>query len=394
MQMSKEILINQLFAGKYLDEGENIGHEVINLFKDDDGNHNLFITPSGRVNGHDLEYILFVRNVSARKTVEVVGLAKGINRITPEEMNNVRYAGVSLDQIFSNNIYHGGTDIFSEHITFRVEKLFLPSRRIFITIENEYNNDEYTLHLKSKRQVIIPQGMREYYSDKLDNEAFTELMSLIDNSELWNDNSTEKLFPDGAIHSISPSFLEVIRKEDDENVFSNLLAYYFEYSHRSFQRFAAEFLNIAEMNISFSLQRETKNRIDIWIESEKDIIVIENKIKSGINGISGDDYSQLNKYYETAEKEAAKYNKQTHFYIFAPDYAKLDLSKFGVKDVYKIIRYSEIYRFFIEETETYIADPSFPVFIRGLKRHTLTFSELQFDIMRSRLLRKINLLHN
>lgn len=29
--MSKEILINQLFAGKYLDEGENIGHEVINL---------------------------------------------------------------------------------------------------------------------------------------------------------------------------------------------------------------------------------------------------------------------------------------------------------------------------------------------------------------------------
>ena len=36
--MSKEILINQLFAGEYLNEGENIGHEVINLFRDDDGN--------------------------------------------------------------------------------------------------------------------------------------------------------------------------------------------------------------------------------------------------------------------------------------------------------------------------------------------------------------------
>ena len=72
--MAKEILINQLFAGKYLDEGENIGHEVINLFKDDDGNHNIFITPTGLVNGHDLEYILFVRNFSARKTVEVVGV--------------------------------------------------------------------------------------------------------------------------------------------------------------------------------------------------------------------------------------------------------------------------------------------------------------------------------
>ena len=32
-----EILINQLFAGSYLNEGANIGHEVINLFKDDNG---------------------------------------------------------------------------------------------------------------------------------------------------------------------------------------------------------------------------------------------------------------------------------------------------------------------------------------------------------------------
>lgn len=30
-----EILINQLFAGAYLQEGTNIGHEVINLFRDD-----------------------------------------------------------------------------------------------------------------------------------------------------------------------------------------------------------------------------------------------------------------------------------------------------------------------------------------------------------------------
>ncbi len=102
--MAREILINQLFAGRYLDEGVNIGHEVINLFKDDNGNHNIFITPSGVVNGHNLEYVLFVRNVSARKTVEVIGLAKGISCITEKDMMNVRYAGVSLDQIFSNNL--------------------------------------------------------------------------------------------------------------------------------------------------------------------------------------------------------------------------------------------------------------------------------------------------
>ena len=60
---SKEILINQLFAGRYLDEGENIGHEVINLFKDDKGDNLLYITPSGRVVNHNVDSILFVRNI-------------------------------------------------------------------------------------------------------------------------------------------------------------------------------------------------------------------------------------------------------------------------------------------------------------------------------------------
>ena len=394
--MSKEILINQLFAGRYLDEGENIGHEVINLFRDDNGNHNLFITPSGRVNGHDLEYILFVRNVAARRTVEVVGLAAGICCITDEEMKSVRYAGVSLDQIFSNNTYHGEIDPFTNHITYRAERFLLPARRVFITLEEHSDFDEYTVCLNSERQVIIPQGMREYYSNEVDSIAYGELKKLIEDNDLWRENTTEKLVPDGAVQNKAPSFLEVIRKEDDENIFSNLLSYFFEYSHRSFQKFSADpdLLGIADMSASFVLYREIMDRVDIWIESEKDIIVIENKIKSGINGVTGDDYSQLNKYREKAEKEAALHNKRTHYYIFAPDYARLDLSQFGLRDVYKIIRYSQIYSFFVKEAETYIADRAFPDFIRGLKRHTLTYPELQFDTMRSRLLRKINMLQN
>ncbi len=54
------------------------------------------------------------------------------------------------------------------------------------------------------------------------------------------------------------------------------------------------------------------------------------------------------------------------------------------------IRYSNLYRFFVSEADVFIADRAFPDFIRGLRRHTLTFPELQFDTMRTRLLRKIN----
>ena len=392
--MAGEILINKLFAGKYLDEGENIGHEVINLFKDDDGYNNLFITPNGNVHDHEIESIIFVRNTSAGRTVEVIGRADKIYSISTEEMQQIKYGGVLIDQIFKNNTYRGEIDTFSEHVTFRAGSFRLPSRRVFITIDDDFSPDEYVIRLDSNRKVIIPQGMRMYYSEDKDSNAYRQLKDFLLSDDLWEkDNTTEKLFVDGNAQNVAPSFLEVIRKEDDENIFSNLLGYYFEYSRYSFQKFAADLLDIPNMSIFFTILRETMNRIDLWIESEKDIIVIENKIKSGINGISSDDYSQLNKYYETAEKEAKIQGKQTHYYIFAPNYAKLDLTPYGMKDIYKIIRYGDIYDFFIRESATYIADRAFPDFVRGLKRHTLSLAEFQFDTMRSRLLRKINQLH-
>ena len=390
--MAKEILINQLFAGRYLEEGANIGHEVINLFKDDDGYNNLFITPSGKVKGHDVEYILFVRNVSFRRTVEVIGLAEGLSGITFDEMKQIRYAGVSLDQIFSNNRYHGETDPFSNHVTYRARNFRLPSHRIFITLEGSTFTED-TVLLDSERAVLSPQSMREYYSKDTDPVAYNQLKGLINDNDKWEQtNKTEKLISEGAVQNQNPSFLEIIRKEDDENILSNLLAYFFDYSHNGFQRFAAnpDLLNIPDFGSSFTVQREAMGRVDLWIESNKDIIVIENKIKSGINGIIGNDFSQLNKYHEKAESEARKAKKKAHYYIFAPDYAKFDLKQFGLEGEYKVVKYSEINNFFVREAATYIADRIFPDFLRGLKRHTLSLPELQFETMRSRLLRKIN----
>jgi len=390
--MSKEILINQLFAGKYLEEGENIGHEVINLFKDDNGYNNLYITPSGSVSGHDIEFIIFVRNTSKRTTVEIIGVAGDIQEISGKDMNAVTYAGVSLDRIFNSNLYHGESDISSQHVTFRAGSFRVPSKPIYLTLDNDFSADEFILHLNSKKRVIIPQGMRMYYSEDKDLIAYSQLKDLVGNDELWIDeNSTEKLYPDGVVQNQAPTFLEVIKKEDDENIFSNLFSYFFEYSHQEFIKFALELLDIPDMNSAFSIYRETKYRTDIWIESEEDIIVIENKINSGVNGIK-EDSSQLNKYIKEADQEAKKSNKKTHYYIFAPDYASLDLSKFGVEDVFKTVNYSKIYDFFIKESATYLSDRCFPDFVRALKRHTLSLPELQFDTMRSRLLRKINLL--
>ena len=46
--MTKEILLNIMYTGTYLeDENANIGHEIINLFKADNGNNYIYILPYG-----------------------------------------------------------------------------------------------------------------------------------------------------------------------------------------------------------------------------------------------------------------------------------------------------------------------------------------------------------
>lgn len=66
--MGKEILINQMYAGGFLEVGNNIGHEVINLFKADDGKNYVYVTPSGKVpKERDVEMIFFSSETSQPK---------------------------------------------------------------------------------------------------------------------------------------------------------------------------------------------------------------------------------------------------------------------------------------------------------------------------------------
>ena len=45
--MSKVIILSRMYAGDYLKE--NIGHEVINLFKSDNGNNYIYVNKDGKI---------------------------------------------------------------------------------------------------------------------------------------------------------------------------------------------------------------------------------------------------------------------------------------------------------------------------------------------------------
>lgn len=394
---SSEILINQLFAGGYLSEGGNIGHEVINLFEDDAGDRYLYITPSGEVKGHDVESVVFVRHVHAHKTVEVVAVALGLSAVSDESVSSIKYGGVSLPQIFRGNTYHGGEDVFSSNVTYKADLFLVPAggRRILISIEPDFDLSSFpgSLRLNSEKRVVVPQGLRSYYSEENDGIAYAQLSALISDDSLWEcADGLGKLVSDGAISCQRPSFLEIIGKEDDELVFSNLLAYYFDFNHSAFKDFAADktLLDIPNVGLDFSVVRESKYSIDIWIESADRVIVIENKIKSGINGLKNEE-SQLDRYRREAQRYAIENGKAVGFYLFLPDYNDIDLSRFDDEGVWRVIPYSAIYRFFADNAASYISDWCYPEFLMGLERQSMTMSELNFRTMRSRFLRKIAL---
>lgn len=77
---SREIIINKMYVGGYLSEGDNIGHEIINLYKADDGKNYIYLNSQGTIelsHGESCITVLLVRKF-ASKTYKILAKAEGV----------------------------------------------------------------------------------------------------------------------------------------------------------------------------------------------------------------------------------------------------------------------------------------------------------------------------
>ena len=398
--LRSEILVNQVFSGSYLEESANIGHEVINLFKDDEGRSFLNIPKNQNIGGHDIRYVFFVTHVKSRKTVEVLAVASRLAEPTDDELAGMRYGGASMPQIF-HDIPPDNLQRLRDFVPYKAGWVAIPRHPIFLTVDDSFELPETPaagtagaelVRLKTK-QDITNTSLRKYYSEEADREVYEQLKLLAERND-WSEVK-DKVTANGTSRSAGASFLEAIRKENDELVFSNLLAYFFEYDGELLRDFCREVLRIDGMDPVTSVRREFRN-IDIWVESERHAIVIENKIKSGINGIvsieSDKGESQLTKYRRIAEEEAPGKNRR--FFLLVPDYNNINVSLYDSpptpEDEYSVLRYSDVLDFFVRHAPAYIADRCFPDFVRGLERHAVkSMPEFRLKTMKSRFMRRI-----
>lgn len=190
-----------MFSGAYLEN--NLGHEVINLFKTDNGKCFLYLNEDGKFPANMdglIKDMILVKNGPKPNTLEVIGKSVGLKDIykptnddNDELCNQIKY-------ILQNDIKYGGTYLYAIfagnefqyiNITFEAKTVKLPKRntRIIISFDPNYipiTNEKVT-YLTQKD--TMRRSLREYFDEFTESNDYTELKKLINNDSLWGDET-------------------------------------------------------------------------------------------------------------------------------------------------------------------------------------------------------------
>jgi hypothetical protein len=151
---------------------------------------------------------------------------------------------------------------------------------------------------------------------------------------------------------------------------------------------------------SLEVIRESESNIDLLIKTQSHIIVVENKIRSGINGMDEREdiaFSQLDKYYNYIQKEYVEKgdSRKTLFVVLRPDYSKVDLLKYQTtlppQETYYDLKYSELHEFLQNKitVEPYKSDIYLHEYLLAIKKHSQEHYDDQFEIMTKKFQRVI-----
>ena len=184
------IILNRMYAGSYLDEGENIGHEVINLFKDDNGSNYIYINHNGKINkksNDSVKAILLVKYVEPG-VLEVVAKAENLQQIYYDENNYKEEINKQIEYIKKHQITYGNvllSDIYKDGntellITFKTDKLRTVKKPIFL-IEDETKCYKYEHYYFLSEKHFSSQSLKMYYfEDEFPNDYEMRIQRLDD----------------------------------------------------------------------------------------------------------------------------------------------------------------------------------------------------------------------
>lgn len=329
-------------------------------------------------------------NIILQQTISYIEI---LNSDYNDKRESIVYNGIKLKDIYKDDELSNGM-----YATFQFDNSSIPSKPVYLTNEKKIfkrknnsikiGNCEY---LEDNSIIYVPinnkinnQSMRLYIDDN-NIEAFNNIIRLIEDRIGWK--KVEKL--DKSDFEDRTDFFDITMQKDNEVMYTNSLYYFFFKNNLLLKRFIKNVLRVDADEYEAEIAREeSKMDLSIKINSIKDesknkFVIIENKIKSDINGIKEKGKngvnSQLKKYYEIAKE---KYDeKNIHCYLLSPNYHKFVVDGFEKGDKYKDLKYSKIYNFFTNVDKKVLNQFSnddlyhFNDFIKSIKRHSGAYND-------------------
>ena len=398
-----------------------------------------------------------------------------------ESQNEIRlkeYWKLPYNQIFNKNKHYGKLNICASlkvknlQLVKKDKKLYLTTLAVGDKLLFQENSNVKNIHIKSTditsddneslSGVLSATSQKVYLAADVKiqgNDEKTLWSSLDDYSKDWLEEAKTLTIEDEYTKYLYDSYLTVAKHEYDELTYSNLFAYFFKKSPEFVKHFFSNVKDKAknplveiqtDKDISAgaveindedwkelkgidgktSVKREEKN-IDIVLKAGDKVIVIENKIKSALNGKEidgeiGDDQKQgenaasqeknennkltfkdqLIRYYRYIEDKYPTINEDNHkYFIFAPDYNPIENEHFGeiqdragetvkMEEKWEVVPYSSIFEgikdYRIDEDENLKNDFDknlFKEFLKALYVHTDSSANNYYRQMQKRLMR-------
>ena len=337
--MSKEksipIVINRMFTGdKYLNDSgnENIGHEIINLFKADDKNNYIYFCDSGKYNSSEYQlpkYSFQVRPAGER-LLEIVNIAEIDNKAVID-VSKITYGEIELEKIFADNEkQEENKQRLETFVTFKASKVIKPLSPQYIAYAGHIGQIPDCLNCAFKvnehlRNYITPSENDFIILDSFAQKAFsgTSNWTKVDDTVAVSQAGyKEPRVTPGDIYGISNLELPY------SNAFKFFIEKYPQLLSGIFGRICSYFNTHPNYQIT-KIEREWNN-IDILIVVDNElVIVIENKIFSDLNGKEvGKETSQLDKY-ENVINDEYKGDKYTKiFVLLLPDHNNINIDNY------------------------------------------------------------------
>ena len=378
-QVKNVIILNHMFTGKYLNK--NIGHEIINLFSDDNDEQYIYLCKDGKFTPDDrfVEHVIQVRRPDKTKgTLEIINIASELNEYE-EDNEPPTYGKKSIYEIFKQNQAQQ-----EKCITFKANLMRKPKKHLYIW--EGKNPENSTMEGVNLKDFNPSQQMREYIYEELDENGktvigsnYSKLKCLIE-GRLTQKHKLPRVDLDC---DISSSPVEIYGVEGRELSYSDAFKYFIENYPDLFKRFYNCF-HPNEKIENIKVYREWNN-IDLIIECDNRLCVVENKIFSDLNGVDG---NQL-KDYEDKIKTAIRDQKSPFLDKTPKSYILLTPNHNNIKindGVWEIRKYNEIYDF-LKKQEDYKDNLEIQDFIKSLEPHT--HEDYNFSVMQKRFVRAI-----